>query len=115
VGVAGAMTQIYLSYLAGPPDSLIPSVGASAAISGVLGAYLVFFPRARVVSVIGYFILPIRAFWFIIGWFILQILFSSAGVNPGVAYGAHVGGFLAGLVLGGIVRAIAGPAKEEEV
>ena len=119
-GIGGAMTQVYLSVLSGPPDLFIPSVGASAAISGVLGAYLLFFPRARVVSLVVYFILPIRAFWFILGWFFLQLLyleliFSSAGVNSGVAYGAHVGGFIVGLVLGGVVRLITGRAAEEEL
>ena len=118
-GVGGALTQVYLSVLSGPPDLSIPSVGASAAISGVLGAYLLFFPRARVVSLVVYFILPIRAFWFILAWFFLQLLFlelifSSAGINSGVAYGAHVGGFIVGLVLGGVARLITGPAAEEE-
>ncbi|HLQ03233.1 MAG TPA: rhomboid family intramembrane serine protease [Nitrososphaerales archaeon] len=117
-GVGGAMTQVYLSLLSGPPDISIPSVGASAAISGVLGAYLLFFPRARVVSLVAYFVLPIRAYWFILGWFFLQLLFlelvfSSAGVNSGVAYGAHVGGFVVGLVLGGVARILVGPATEE--
>ncbi len=112
------MTQVYLSLLSGPPDISIPSVGASAAISGVLGAYLLFFPRARVVSLVAYFVLPIRAYWFILGWFFLQLLFlelvfSSAGVNSGVAYGAHVGGFVVGLVLGGVARILVGPATEE--
>jgi membrane associated rhomboid family serine protease len=118
-GVGGALTQVYLSVLSGPPDLSIPSVGASAAISGVLGAYLLFFPRARVVSLVVYFILPIRAYWFILAWFFLQLLFlelifSSAGINSGVAYGAHVGGFVVGLVIGGVVRLITGPAAEEE-
>ena len=119
-GVGGAMTQVYLSLLSGPPDLSIPSVGASAAISGVLSAYLLFFPRARVVSLVVYFILPIRAYWFILAWFFLQLLyleliFSSAGINSGgVAYGAHVGGFAVGLVLGGIARLLTGPAVEEE-
>jgi len=118
-GVGGALTQVYLSVLSGPLDLSIPSVGASAAISGVLGAYLLFFPRARVVSLVVYFILPIRAFWFILAWFFLQLLFlelifSSAGINSGVAYGAHVGGFIVGLVLGGVARLITGPAAEEE-
>ncbi|TLX97126.1 MAG: rhomboid family intramembrane serine protease, partial [Thaumarchaeota archaeon] len=119
-GVGGAMTQVYLSVLSGPPDLFIPSVGASAAISGVPGGYLLFFPRARVVSLVDYFILPIRAYWFILAWFFLQLLyleliFSSAGINSGgVAYGAHVGGFAVGLVLGGIARLLTGPAVEEE-
>ncbi len=112
-GVGGALTQVYISFLAGPPDVFIPSLGASAAISGVLAAYLLFFPKARVVSIIGYFIIPIRAFWFIIGWFLLQVLFSSVGINTGVAYGAHVGGFVVGLIIGGIARVFMKPVEEE--
>ena len=114
-GVGGAMTQVYLSLLSGPPDLFIPSVGASAAISGVLAAYLLFFPRARVVSLVVYFVLPIRAYWFILAWFFLQLFYSFTGINSGVAYGAHVGGFIAGLVLGGIARLLTGPAVEEEL
>ena len=114
-GVGGAMTQVYLSLLSGPPDLFIPSVGASAAISGVLGAYLLFFPRARVVSLVVYFVLPIRAYWFILAWFFLQLFYSFAGINTGVAYGAHIGGFTVGLILGGIARLLTGPAVEEEL
>jgi len=114
-GVGGALTQVYLSFLSGPPDLFIPSVGASAAISGVLGAYLLFFPRARVVSLVVYFVLPIRAYWFILAWFFLQLFYSFAGINTGVAYGAHVGGFIVGLVLGGMARILTGPAAEEEL
>ena len=114
-GVGGALTQVYLSVLSGPPDLSIPSVGASAAISGVLGAYLLFFPRARVVSLVVYFVLPIRAYWFILAWFFLQLFYSFAGINTGVAYGAHIGGFIAGLVLGGIARLLTGPASEEDL
>jgi len=112
-GVGGALTQVYLSILASTPDIFIPSLGASAAISGVLAAYLLFFPRARVVSIVGYFIIPIRAFWFIIGWFLLQLLYSYVGINVGVAYGAHIGGFLVGLIMGGIARAFVKQIEEE--
>ncbi|MDA4127967.1 MAG: rhomboid family intramembrane serine protease [Thaumarchaeota archaeon] len=103
-GVAGGLTQVFLALLNGPPDIYIPSVGASGAISGVLAAYLVFFPKARVLSILGYFIVPIRAFWFIGVWFLIQLLFSYVGADTGVAYGAHVGGFVFGLVLAGIAR-----------
>jgi membrane associated rhomboid family serine protease len=98
-GVAGGLAQVYLAMSAGYPDMLIPSVGASAAISGVLAAYLVFFPGARVLSIVGYFIMPIRALWFIGIWFLLQLLYVLGGVSSDVAYWAHVGGFLFGLVV----------------
>jgi len=111
-GVGGAFTQVYFSILSGPPGIYLPSVGASAAISGVLAAYLVFFPRARIVSVVGYFVMPIRAFWLILVWFLLQVLYSSFGINPGVAYAAHLGGFAVGLVIGGIARIFVRPPED---
>jgi membrane associated rhomboid family serine protease len=80
-------------------------VGASGAIAGVLGAYLVLFPRARVLSLLTFFFfLPVRLpAWVVLGgWFFLQYLyFRGAGVaaGSGVAYGAHVVGFVVGLLL----------------
>src|SRR5207247_8980671 len=78
----------------------IPAIGASGAISGVLGAYLVMFPRAKIYTlVIAFFITTIRipAIAFIPFWFILQILFTVIGESGGVAYLAHIGGFIAGV------------------
>jgi len=87
------------------PTSAMPLVGASGAISGVMGAYLVLYPRARVHTLFFFFIffrvIPVPA-WIILGyWFLIQLLSStstSAG-GAGVAYAAHVGGFLAGVLL----------------
>jgi len=112
-GIAGGLTQVFISIASGPPDVYIPSVGASGAISGVLAGYLVFFPKARVLSLVGYFIMPIRAFWFIGLWFILQLLLSYGGGESGVAYGAHIGGFVFGLALAGIARAFIRPQQYE--
>ncbi|MEO0136601.1 MAG: rhomboid family intramembrane serine protease [candidate division WOR-3 bacterium] len=88
------------------PDSRIPMVGASGAISGVMGAYLVFFPQARILSLIplGFFlrIAYLPSLFFIGIWFLYQFFlgFASLGVKGGgVAYFAHVGGFIAGLLL----------------
>lgn len=87
------------------PNSSTPLVGASGAIAGVLGAYLVLFPRARVWSLLTFlFFLPVRLpAWLVLGsWFLLQYLyFRGAGVasGGGVAYGAHVVGFLVGAAL----------------
>ena len=85
--------------------SQVPLIGASGAVSGVLGAYLLLYPHARVLVVIpfGIFLhsMRIRAGWVLGGWFLLQ-LFNSAvtgSAGGGVAWGAHVGGFLAGAVL----------------
>lgn len=81
----------------------VPAIGASGAISGVLGAYLIMFPRAKIYTVIiVFFITTIRipALAFILFWFILQILFTMIGESGGVAYLAHIGGFTAGVGTG---------------
>jgi membrane associated rhomboid family serine protease len=114
-GIAGGLAQTFLSLAAGPPDIYAPSIGASGAISGVMAAYLVFFPRARIVSYLGYFIIPIRAYWFVGLWFLLQLIFFFGGVNTGVAYGAHIGGFIAGLVIAGAARPFLKRREESEL
>jgi membrane associated rhomboid family serine protease len=87
------------------PSSTAPLVGASGAIAGVLGAYIVLFPRAKVWSLLTFFFfLPVRLpAWLVLGsWFVLQYLyFRGAGLaaGSGVAYGAHVVGFLVGAAL----------------
>jgi membrane associated rhomboid family serine protease len=86
------------------PDSTEPLVGASGAIAGVLGAYLVLYPRAEVLSLLTFFFfLPVRLpAWVVLGgWFLLQYLyFQGAGIaEGGVAYGAHVIGFVVGALL----------------
>jgi len=100
-GIAAAAAQVAIS-----PHSTIPMIGASGAISGVLGAYLLLFPRARVLV-----LLPIWIFWrifyvpavfMLILWFGVQLLsgWATFGSNEaGVAFWAHVGGFVAGLFL----------------
>ncbi len=83
---------------------LIPSLGASGAISGVLGGYLLLFPSRRVTVILTYFVTEVPAFLAIGLWFVFQVI-SGLGVlgggsqQGGVAYAAHVGGFIAGLVL----------------
>lgn len=88
------------------PLSTVPMVGASGAIAGVLGAYLVTFPRARVVVLVFIFFfittMRIQAFWVLGFWFLIQLLYatsSAAGATTNVAYIAHIGGFLAGIWL----------------
>lgn len=90
------------------PGSRVPSIGASGAIAGVLGAYLVLFPRARVTTLIPIFIfITIREIpaVFVLGiWFVLQLFTGAASLagdpsQGGVAYFAHIGGFLAGVFL----------------
>jgi membrane associated rhomboid family serine protease len=101
-GVAAAMTQTYLSL-----DSRVPMVGASGAIAGVMGAYLVKFPRSRIYTLIFYIFittLDVPAWVMLIYWFAIQF-FSGLGslaaptAQGGTAFFAHVGGFLAGIAL----------------
>ena len=74
-------------------------VGASGAISGVLGAYIVLYPRARIISLIFYFILPVPAVIFLGAWFGLQLLYGVFDVTSNIAYFAHIGGFITGMIL----------------
>jgi len=84
-----------LTFVAVNPDSTIPLVGASGAIAAVLGSYAVLFPGHRVLSLLGWFIVPVPAAVFLGVWFVLQ--FGLGGTN--VAWEAHVGGFAFGFAL----------------
>jgi membrane associated rhomboid family serine protease len=101
-GLVAALAQI-----AADPGSTVPMVGASGAISGVLGAYLIFFPRSWVVALVPWIVpvLPVPAVVFLVLWFVVQayagvgsLLAGSSGAG-GVAWWAHAGGFLAGVGL----------------
>ncbi len=98
------------SHAAANPASTVPMIGASGAVSGVLGAYLMLYPRARVhtLVVFGFLIRTIEVpAMFVLGfWFLLQFLnaFISAGTGQGVAWYAHVGGFVAGIALIGLFK-----------
>ncbi len=92
-------------------SSIVPMVGASGAISGVLGAYLLLFPRAQVLVFIpfGFFsrLMYIPAGWVLGFWFLLQLLSGSASLGRGgggVAWFAHIGGFVAGMALIGLFK-----------
>jgi hypothetical protein len=74
-------------------------VGASGAISGVLGAYIVLYPKAKIVALVFYFILPVPAIVFLGFWFIMQWFYGFFDMSGGVAYWAHIGGFIAGMIL----------------
>ena len=103
-GVAAGMVQVLTN-----PGSRIPTVGASGAIAGVMGAYLIKFPRAKILTLVPIFIfvttMEIPAVFMLLYWFVLQIFsgFGSAGTSNvsqgGVAWFAHIGGFLAGMLL----------------
>lgn len=84
------------------PNSKVPTIGASGAISGVLGAYLVLYPRARVMTLIFFFylirIVRLPAMFFLVVWFLWQII--GAGLpGGGIAWFAHIGGFAGGVAL----------------
>ena len=105
------LAAVYLHYLTGP-SSGIPVVGASGAIAGVMGGYLVLFPRARVVTLVPIFIflqiVTIPAVVFLALWFFLQLfngmVATAASFGGGVAWWAHVGGFVAGALLVFLLR-----------
>jgi len=102
-GAFANMIHAMVSKLTGMPMD-VPAIGASGAISGVLGAYLLLYPRARVITLIFTWYLatlrPISAKYFIGFWFVLQLIPGLLlGEATGVAYWAHIGGFLVGMVL----------------
>jgi len=96
-----------LAHILSDPSSQVPSVGASGAIAGVLGAYLIKFPKARILTLIwlGFFVrlVYIPAIFVLGFWFVLQIIAGlptvGAGQTGGIAYFAHIGGFVAGIIL----------------
>jgi membrane associated rhomboid family serine protease len=109
-GIAAAATQTLVS-----PGSLVPMVGASGAISGVMGAYILLYPRVRVHTLItlGFFVTTVAlpAYVMLGYWFVYQLLLGTVGalsrLEGGVAFWAHVGGFVAGVVL---IKLFANPA-----
>ncbi|HUQ79247.1 MAG TPA: rhomboid family intramembrane serine protease [Patescibacteria group bacterium] len=111
-GVAAATTQIAID-----PGSDVPVIGASGAIAAVLGAYLVLYPRARVLSLVflGFFyqLLHVPAVIVLGLWFVLQLIDGYASLGPqsaagGVALFEHIGGFVAGAGVALIIRAVGG-------
>ena len=104
-GIAGSLAQV-----AADPGTSIPNIGASGAIAGVMGAYLLKFPHARVLTLIPLFVVfftrELPAYIILIYWFVLQFFAgvgtlaeSSTGATGGIAFFAHVGGFLMGMLL----------------
>jgi membrane associated rhomboid family serine protease len=101
-GVIAALTQVLVD-----PHSAVPMVGASGAISGVMGAYVLLFPRVRVHTLVwlGFFVTTVTlpAYLMLGYWFVYQLLLGTVGVlaqvEGGTAFWAHIGGFLAGMAL----------------
>ena len=89
-------------------DSTVPALGASGAISGVMGAYMLLYPRERILTLVFIFLIPIPAVFILGYWFLLQFLAGisalGASVSGGEAVWAHVGGFLLGMLLTGLAR-----------
>lgn len=119
-GAGATLLQAFLM-----PASDVPNLGASGAIAGVLGAYFVLHPRARIVTVVPLFILfpliEVPAGLYLLGWFLLQFwmgsssLASARGAAGGVAWWAHVGGFVAGIVLLFLMRPSRRPAPSYRI
>jgi membrane associated rhomboid family serine protease len=103
-GVAATLAQTLVTLAASSDASAaIPNVGASGAIAGVMGAYILLYPHARITTLIGIIPVQVRAIWYLGFWFLFQLWTGSFSVmkpeeGGGVAFFAHVGGFVFGLV-----------------
>jgi membrane associated rhomboid family serine protease len=100
-GVIASLVHVFTSVLFGS-NLLIPTLGASGAISGVLGGYMMLFPNRRVRVIMFYQLVDVPAIFAIGIWFVFQVISGVGllgGEESGVAYGAHIGGFLAGFFL----------------
>jgi membrane associated rhomboid family serine protease len=93
-----------LVYVLGSSGSDRPLIGASGAVAGVLSAYLLFRPCARVTCLLGIIPLRLRAYWIICGWAIWQVVEATNRVHDGVAYWGHVGGLITGAALFIVMR-----------
>jgi membrane associated rhomboid family serine protease len=109
-GAAAGLTQVAID-----PTSTIPMIGASGAIAAVLGGYLILYPRARITTLVflGFFyqLIDVPAVVVLVFWFVLQLIdglasLGFAGAEGGVAFFAHIGGFVAGVVAAWLLRAL---------
>jgi membrane associated rhomboid family serine protease len=105
-GVLAGLAHVFATaaFSGNEASLLVPSLGASGAISGVLGGYILLFPTRRVTVIISWFVTQVPAFIAIGLWFVFQLIsglgvLGSGSAQGGVAYAAHIGGFIAGLVL----------------
>jgi membrane associated rhomboid family serine protease len=99
-GLASGLFHLFINW-----NSQVPTIGASGAIAGVMGAYLILFPRSKILTLIPIFIIPyfieIPAFFFLCVWFLFQFLNAagSSAQGGGIAWWAHIGGFISGILL----------------
>jgi membrane associated rhomboid family serine protease len=105
-GIIAGLSHVFTTaaFASDASSLLVPSLGASGAISGVLGGYILLYPTNRVVVLLGWFATPMPAFLAIGLWFVFQLIsglgvLGSGSQAGGVAYAAHIGGFIAGLIL----------------
>lgn len=102
-GIIASLAHVFSTVMFDPDSLLIPSLGASGAISGVLGGYLLLHPKRRVTVLLFRFLTDVPAYVAIGIWFAFQLISGlgilGGGSQGGVAYAAHIGGFIAGLVL----------------
>jgi membrane associated rhomboid family serine protease len=118
-GFVATMTQTLMTLLAGTAaESQVPQLGASGAIAAVLGAYYVLYPNTRVLTLVVVFLVRIPAWFFLGGWFLIQLvegnfgLFSASANGGGTAFFAHVGGFVFGVL---IARIAAGAIARQPI
>jgi membrane associated rhomboid family serine protease len=107
--LAAGFAATYINYIV-DPLSTIPTIGASGAISGVMGAYIMLFPKAKVHTLLGYYMTTLPAFVMLGFWFALQLFFGTSsffgGDGSGIAYWAHIGGFATGALFAAAYRAL---------
>lgn len=99
-GILASLAHVAMNYRG--PAATVPSLGASGAISGVMGAYLVLHPKRRVTVLLFRIVTQVPGFVAVGMWFVFQVISSLGvlgGMDTGVAYGAHIGGFIAGAAL----------------
>lgn len=114
-GVASALLHFFLN-----PLSEVPTIGASGAIAGVMGAYFILYPRAKILTLVPIIIIPwfvdIPAFIFLGFWFLMQFYNATdSGGTSGIAWWAHVGGFIAGIIMVKIWGGLPQPFAEEKL
>ncbi|MBF0231500.1 MAG: rhomboid family intramembrane serine protease [Desulfamplus sp.] len=113
-GVASAMLHFFLN-----PLSPIPTIGASGAIAGVMGAYFILYPKAKILTLIPIIIIPwfvdIPAFIFLGFWFLMQFYNATDGGGAGIAWWAHVGGFISGIIMVKVWGELPQPPAEEKL